>query len=222
MTGTQSYRYLINISPINELVRQSASLLTQSDWVPQKDWTGAYLISRLCLAESSSTAVSFLLMRAETSVHRSLIEERVRSDQANFIFIKTGQRREKNIERVRWKSSPWPQTDRQSLLIHLFEGGNNWLKCEMLMMGGTILLASSISVRFDDLLQFDWWNRFARGRVVLRVKLEEIADGENISVCNLCSVRLSFFAKHTSETVRRAFARCSSMRKLAKRQKAND
>ena len=35
MTGTQSYRYLINISPINE---QPASLLTQSDWVPQKDW----------------------------------------------------------------------------------------------------------------------------------------------------------------------------------------
>ena len=38
MTGTQFYRYLINISPINELVRQPASLLTQSDWVPQEDW----------------------------------------------------------------------------------------------------------------------------------------------------------------------------------------
>ena len=36
--GTQSYRYLINISPINELVRHLPSLFTQSDCLPQKDW----------------------------------------------------------------------------------------------------------------------------------------------------------------------------------------
>ncbi len=38
MTGTQSYLYPINIPPINELVGYPASLLTQSDWVPRKDW----------------------------------------------------------------------------------------------------------------------------------------------------------------------------------------